>query len=172
MSELSHKNFGLLIAYVLPGFVALWGISQFSPTVESWIATSGQGAPTIAGFLYVTLASLAAGLTVSAVRWAIIDHLHAVTGIAPPAWKFVNLEGKLQGYLTLIENHYRYYQFYANMFVAAAFSFAARMAAEGLPSLRETAAFVALELVLFAGSRDTLSKYYTRTRQLLNSRHL
>ena len=33
-----------------------------------------------------------------------------------------NLEDKLQGYLTLIENHYRYYQFYANMFIAAAFS--------------------------------------------------
>ena len=73
--------------------------------------------------MYVTLASLAAGVTVSAVRWAIIDHLHHATGIVPPAWKFANLEGKLQGYLTLIENHYRYYQFYSNMFVAAAFAY-------------------------------------------------
>ncbi len=68
MSELSEKNFGLLIAYVLPGFVTLWGISHFSPTVESWIASSQHGAPTVGGFLYVTLASLAAGLTVSEAR--------------------------------------------------------------------------------------------------------
>ncbi len=167
-------NFGLIIAYLLPGFVALWGVSYFSPTVDAWIWASQQNAPTVAGFMYVTLASLAAGVTVSAVRWAIIDHLHHATGIVPPVWKFANLEGKLQGYVTLIENHYRYYQFYSNMFVAAAFSFVARAVSGGLrPSftLGATVAFLALELVLFAGSRDTLRKYYTRTQQLLSSRH-
>ena len=95
-------------------------------------------------------------------------------GIVPPAWKFANLEGKLQGYLTLIENHYRYYQFYANMFVAAAFAYWARLFSKGRPSrvaLRTTCGFLALEMILFAGSRDTLHKYYSRTQQLLNSRH-
>jgi hypothetical protein len=158
MSTLSSRNFGLVIAYLLPGFVALWGVSSFSPTVDTWIASSRQGGPTVAGFMCVTLASLAAGVTVSAVRWAIIDHLHHATGIVPPAWKFANLEGKLQGYLTLIENHYRYYQFYANMFVAAAFAYGARLLAEG-PAFSShvpaTCGFVILELIFFAGSRDT-----------------
>ena len=174
MSTLSNQNFGLIIAYLLPGFVSLWGVSYFSPTVESWINASQQGPPSVAGFMYVTLASLAAGVTVSAVRWALVDHLHHATGIVPPAWKFANLEGKLQGYLTLIENHYRYYQFYANMFVAAAFAYWARLFSEG-PSatnrLATTCGFLALEMILFAGSRDTLHKYYSRTQQLLNSRH-
>lgn len=174
MNSLSTQNFGLVIAYLLPGFVALWGVSYFSPTVDAWISASQQNAPTVAGFMYVTLASLAAGVTVSAVRWAVIDHFHHATGIVPPAWKFANLEGKLQGYLTLIENHYRYYQFYSNMFVAAAFSFATKAVLAGatvtLTSLAGIA-FVALELVLFAGSRDTLRKYYSRTQQLLSSRH-
>lgn len=174
MNSLTTQNFGLVIAYLLPGFVALWGVSCVSPTVDAWISASQQNAPTVAGFMYVTLASLAAGVTVSAVRWAIIDQLHHATGIVPPAWKFGNLEGKLQGYLTLIENHYRYYQFYSNMFVAAAFSFAARAVSAGasvtLSSLANIA-FVTLELVLFAGSRDTLRKYYSRTQQLLSSRH-
>lgn len=31
--------------------------------------------------------------------------------------------------------------------------------------------FLILEMILFAGSRDTLNKYYSRTQQLLNSRH-
>ncbi|NLE57768.1 MAG: hypothetical protein GX616_05360 [Planctomycetes bacterium] len=174
MSTLSNQNFGLVIAYLLPGFVSLWGVSYFSPTVESWINAPQQGSPSVAGFMYVTLASLAAGVTVSAVRWAIVDHLHHATDIVPPAWKFANLEGKLQGYLALIENHYRYYQFYSNMLVAAGFSFAARVVSGGLrPSLSPwaTIAFLALELVLFAGSRDTLRKYYSRTQQLLSSRH-
>ena len=105
MSELSEKNFGIVIAYVVPGFVALWGISHLSPTVDSWITTSQHGAPTIAGFLYVTLASLTAGLTVSAVRWAIVDSLHHATGLKPPSWEFANLDDRLQGFLALVENH-------------------------------------------------------------------
>jgi hypothetical protein len=113
MNALSNENFGLVIAYVLPGFVALWGVSFFSPTVESWIAVSQQGAPTVAGFMYVTLASIGTGLTVSGVRWLIIDTVHHLTGLTRPAWKFVNLDDKLQGFLTLNEGHYRYYQFYA-----------------------------------------------------------
>jgi hypothetical protein len=175
MNALSNQNFGLIIAYLLPGFVSLWGVSYFSPTVESWINVHQQpGSPSVAGFMYVTLASLAAGVTVSAVRWALIDHLHHATGIVPPVWKFAHLEGKLQGYLTLIENHYRYYQFYANMFVAAAFAYWARLFSEGPAFPRPitaTCGFLALEMILFAGSRDTLQKYYSRTQQLLNSRH-
>jgi len=173
VSTLSNQNFGLIIAYLLPGFVTLWGVSYFSPTVAAWIVTSHQDAPTVAGFMYVTLASLAAGVTVSAIRWAIVDHLHHATGVVPPAWKFANLEGKLQGYLALIENHYRYYQFYANMFVAAAFAYWARLISgpAGTSHFATTCGFLALEMVLFAGSRDTLHKYYSRTQQLLNSRH-
>lgn len=174
MSTLSSQNFGLIIAYLLPGFVALWGASYFSPTIDGWIAASQHSAPTVAGFMYVTLASLAAGVTVSAVRWAILDHLHHATGIRPPAWKFANLEGKLQGYLALIENHYRYYQFYANMLVAVALSSAARLHAAGTASSLRAGpvlGFILLEAILFAGSRDTLRKYYDRTQQLLSSRH-
>jgi hypothetical protein len=125
MNTISSENFWLVIAYILPGFVALWGVSFFSPTVESWITVSQQGAPTVAGFMYVTLASIGTGLTVSGVRWAIIDSIHHLTGLTRPAWKFVNLDDKLQGFITLNEAHYRYYQFYANMFVAVGFTYAA-----------------------------------------------
>jgi hypothetical protein len=64
MTEVSGKNFGFLIAYILPGFVRLWAISYFSPTVRAWLVSSSSaaGAATVGGFLYVTLASVGAGL--------------------------------------------------------------------------------------------------------------
>ncbi|MFZ1934476.1 MAG: hypothetical protein WCB27_21325 [Thermoguttaceae bacterium] len=171
-TSLSNENFGLVIAYILPGFVALWGVSYFSPTVESWITASQQGAPSVAGFMYVTLASIGTGLTVSGVRWLVIDTIHHLTGLTRPAWKFVNLDDKLQGFLTLNEGHYRYYQFYANMFIAVGFTYAAWLVwngkglwAAGWVNLY----FVVLETVLFANSRDTLAKYYTRVAQLLGT---
>ena len=172
MSELSEKNFGLLIAYVLPGFVTLWGISHFSPTVESWIATSQHGAPTVGGFLYVTLASLVAGLTVSAIRWILIDNLHHATGVKPPAWEFANLDDRLQGFLALVENHYRYYQFYANSAIAGGIAYATYSSSNYVnfcqPDWR-ISGFVLLEIVLLAGSRDSLRKYYLRVERLLGN---
>lgn len=70
----------------------------------------------------------------------------------------------------LIEIHYRHYQFYANMLVATAIAFACQRSAistgVGLGWL--DSGFVALEAVFFYTSRDTLRKYYKRTRQLLS----
>ena len=171
MSELSEKNFGIVIAYVVPGFVALWGISHLSPTVDSWITTSQHGAPTIAGFLYVTLASLTAGLTVSAVRWAIVDSLHHATGVKPPSWDFVNLDDRLQGFLALVENHYRYYQFYANMLVSGAAAYSTQVVLRGnfCQANWSTVGFILLGSVFLAGSRDALQKYYSRVERLLGT---
>ena len=157
--QIDREMFKGLIAYLLPGFVALWGVSCFLPTVESWINGSQQGSPTIAGLMYVTLASVAAGMTVSAMRWAVIDQLHHATGIVPPAWTFANLEGKLQAYLMLIENHDRYYQWHSNMFIAVAFYWVASAVSKRtfLPhSLAATLGILALETILLAASRDAM----------------
>ena len=172
-TSLSNENFGLVIAYILPGFVALWGVSYFSPTVESWITASQQGAPSVAGFMYVTVASLAAGLTVSGVRWAIIDNIHHLTGVVPPAWKFVNLDDKLQGFLTLNESHYRYYQFYAE-YVHRGRRSRIRLGwfgmgrGCGLPA-GPTCTSLSWKSSCSSNSRDTLAKYYSRVAQLLGT---
>ena len=101
-----------------------------------------------------------------------IDSIHHLTGLTRPAWKFVNLDDKLKGFLTLNEGHYRYYQFYANMFIAAGFTYGAyclSAAPTAVGHVWPVVGFLALESGIFAGSRDTLRKYYTRTQQLLSS---
>lgn len=168
----TNRRARFLRRYVLPGFVTLWGISHFSLTVESWITTSGHNAPTVAGFLYVTLASLAAGLTVSAIRWAIIDTLHHATGVKPPQWEFASLDDRLQGFLALVENHYRYYQFYSNSVIAGAIACTAYFISKGASICQPSwwsLGFVLLEIVLLAGSRDSLRKYYLRAERLLGT---
>lgn len=70
----------------------------------------------------------------------------------------------------LIEIHYRHYQFYANMFVATAIAFACQRSAisNGVGPGWLDFSFIAIEAVFFYTSRDTLQKYYQRTRQLLS----
>src|SRR4051812_28341633 len=80
MQTVTNDSFGPLIAYLVPGATVLLGLSQFSPTLQSWFAAAPAETPTIGGFLYLTVASLTAGMTVNAVRWATIDNLHRIGG--------------------------------------------------------------------------------------------
>jgi hypothetical protein len=168
MKEISARNFGLLISNLLPGLVALWGVSHFSSTVRTWLGTAPPDSPTIGGFLYVTLASLAAGMTVSAVRFHLIDRIHHLTGIRQPDWDFSRLTDNVAAYGLLIDIHYHYYQFYANMLVALAFSYGCHRLSSpsfGFGWIDLSSLFVAI--IYFATSRDNLRKYYARVAKLL-----
>ena len=172
MKPLSTSNFGLLIAFLLPGFTALWGASYFSETLRFWLAGAQAGGLTVGGFLYVTLASVAAGITASTVRWAVIDKIHHWAGLREPLWNFSRLQENVSAYNVLREMHLRYYYFYSNMQISLAFVYLARRTSLGFfsaPLGWADLGFVLLAVILFAGSRDTLRKYYERVSQLLGS---
>src|SRR3990172_7067904 len=88
MQPVTNDNFGPLVAYLVPGATVLLGFSQFSPTLRVWFGTPPADAPTLGGFLYLTVASIAAGMTVSAIRWAVVDTLHSMTGLPLPPLHF------------------------------------------------------------------------------------
>lgn len=168
--DVTSKNFGLLIAYILPGFTVLWGLSQFSPTLREWISGSVSAGPTVGGFLYVTLASVMSGLSVSTVRWLLIDSVHHATGLPRPAWDYSKLQAKIAGFDALVESHYRYYQWYSNMVIAlVAYAICRHIAmARILPDGPDAAALLLASLFAVA-SRETLSNYYRRVAQLLGT---
>jgi hypothetical protein len=122
MKEVTEKNFGVIIAFWLPGFLFMWGLSYSLPSVAAWLATAKDDAPTVGGFLYASLASLALGLVINAIRWALVQELllYGVTRLARPRINFGNLTNKdvLAAFTGAIENNYRYYQYYANALVA------------------------------------------------------
>jgi hypothetical protein len=170
VKPVTHDNFGLLIAYLIPGFVTLWGLRPVSPTVAGWLAAAPGTAPTVGGLAYATLASTAAGLVVSAVRWAAVDALYHRTGIPPPAWDFRLLPANLAAFESHVRDHYRYYQGYANMLVAVVLAYGLEWAA-GPPHPARSGwwdlAVFGVVVVLVLGSRDSLKKYYARTAALL-----
>jgi hypothetical protein len=124
--ETALYDFGLFIAFLLPGFTALLGASYLSPTVRLWIGTVPEQAPTLGGFLYTTIAAIAAGLTVSTLRWLLIDTLHHRTGLCPPKWDFGRLDQRVAAYEQLIAIHYHYYQAFGGMVIALVWLLIAR----------------------------------------------
>ncbi len=171
VQPVSDQSFGPLIAYLVPGATALIGISEFSPSIARWIAPSQTLGPTLGGFLYLTVASIAVGMTISALRWATIDRLHAMTGIELPPLDFSKLGENVTAFQLLIEIHYRHYLFYSNVALSVAIAFVCYRAKHlGMSLLPYDLCFILLEVVLLAASRDTLRKYYSRTSELLGLR--
>lgn len=173
MRDLTHDNFGLVIAYVLPGFVALWGVRSVVPEVDLLLGTPAGAAPSVGGFLYGTVGATAAGLIVSTVRWAVLDRLYHRTGIPEPAWEFRHLPATLAAFESHVQDHYRYYQFYSYMLVAILVGSTLHLLGGGTwlgANGWGTALIALLLVVLVLGSRDALRKYYARTGVLLAPR--
>ena len=103
-------------------------------------------------------------------RWAIIDTIHHRTGVRMPHWDFSLLQERLGGYELMVELHYRYHQFFANMLIALVFTYVAyHSAPSGYAAHFGTMdlGFLVVCVVLFLGSRDALRKYYHRAGELL-----
>lgn len=170
MNAVTGRNFGILIAYLVPGFVVLWSLREHSEIIRSWLGSSPTPTPTVGGFLYGTVASLALGIMVSTVRWLVIDAIHHHTGLREPTWDFSRLQMNLAAFEAAVENHYRYYQFYGNMLVAMIIAAIGGQPLPGLPlgaATASTAVVIFLTAVLFVASRDALRKHYARTAMLL-----
>lgn len=163
-----NRQFGLVIAYLLPGFIALMGVSRVMPVVAGWLRadqSASLGAP-----LYALLAATAAGMIVSCFRWLLVDQLHALMGITAPHFNAQALQEHPTAFNYLVESHYRYYQFYANTLIAVTWTFAVQWT-ERSPSSPVSIGMLLgsfiLCVTLFAGSRDALTKYRDRTRRLI-----
>lgn len=172
MDVITTRKFGLLIAYVIPGFVCLLGAGTLSEAVWVWLVGAGVGGPSVGGVCYVGIASIGAGMTASVVRWAVLDTAHHFTGLQRPSLDESRLTERLEAFDYLVEQHYRYYQFYGNSLIAvAAFYGMWRVSPHAAGVDVGWLDFVPLfvGVVFTAGSRDALRKYYDGGTLLLGT---
>ena len=170
-------DFGKIIAYLLPGFVGLWGLSHYSWTVAHWFQLSGAEESSFDNVSFILLGSLAFGVILSAFRWLIFDcflnqRVFKISSLNVDFSKLAANEHMKQALQLLIDNHYSYYQFYSAMAVAVPFSFACWLTSrQGLEPIHWLYAAIVLltTLVLSLGAADALRKYLTRTTSLFSS---
>lgn len=125
-SMMPHMSMGLLLAYLAPGAVLLFALSFHVDSAGALIASllsdrgSGFGAIFVALFVTLTL-----GVLLNAVREVLLDNLWFSERlwskpITQPADVLQVLSGReqIQVYEQILENTYRYYQFYVNTALA------------------------------------------------------
>jgi hypothetical protein len=163
----SGLDFGVVIAFVAPGFVALQGASYHMLTVQAWMAAASEKEQSVGVFLFVLLASLSMGLVVSGIRALVLDNLlqfgqllrqHAVPKLSLD-WSKVD-DKKLPVLITIRDAHYRHYQFYANTLVAMVF-WAFSRASTSRPGMspQQWALISAILLALLFSARDSFLRY-------------
>mgnify|MGYP001794338227 CR=1 FL=1 len=169
---MTDKTFGLMIAYAIPGFILVSGLGQLIPEVRVWLIGLDDIGPTVAGFLFSGTSSIAAGLIVSAIRWAMLDTLMHATGLTPPSWSGPDLHIRTNIIEFLVDAHYRYYQFYANTAIAGVLAFGMYLARPQPDAATDGWLFPAaliLVIVLLIAARDALSKYYSRAQSAMEA---
>jgi hypothetical protein len=173
-SDIKSIGFGVAIAFVAPGVVALWGAAQFSPTVARWFGATVRAPASGAGFLFVLLTSLAAGIFLSGLRHTLIVKLFERTGVRRAA----NLdESKMQAASTraaiaqAVEDFFRYHQFYGNMSLAVCIAYVSYLTSRGMSPFKQPGTLVVVTvgvLALLASARDSLRRYYEVEAQVLS----
>ena len=166
---MESSSFGLIVAYVLPGFIGLAGVVPLVPAVGQWLQPVAQGDLGFGPPIYALLSAITVGMIVSCFRWMIVDQVLKWTGVPKSVRGYENLPEKLDAVDYLVKGHYHFYQFYANSLVALVWAYSLNRFMGTIPLLGLGTDLGVLILCagLLTGSRDALMKYRQKAGRLL-----
>lgn len=157
-----NVNFSFLLAFFLPGFFTIFSlkyVSNFSKTVLNQLLANNN---LIAQAVLIIIMSLTAGLVVSAIRSLALDNIHYLLGVTKREMNYKNLrKEELEVFNGIIDNIYRFSQFYGNMLIATAIFFVARYLLSNISFSNDLTigiATIAISIILFFESRNSLKK--------------
>jgi hypothetical protein len=119
MKDLTSTSFGYVIAFLLPGLLGLYALSYWSSGVGELLQPALKADATVGPSIILLLIALGIGLCISAIRFFAFEKFlcrkHSF-----PADMFAKLtaENRLTSFKAVVDEHYRYHQFYGGCAVA------------------------------------------------------
>ena len=171
--DITSTSFGLLIAYLLPGLVTLFGLSFWVPALRSMFEAFVTGASDLSLFLLVTLLSIATSLQVTLIRWVLFEELLCRRDrLSPEDFKGMSSEGHFNAFRGAVDEHYRYHQFWGSMVIALPILFIgwareSHAFASFWTGLLLLTLFLVLEGLTFFGAVKAYTNYVYRARSIM-----
>jgi hypothetical protein len=179
LKDVTSTSFGLTIAFLLPGTVALFSLSLWLESAADAFHTFLTAKANVGLFLFLLLGALICGLVVAAVRSflyeTLLSRFEKVYGrrLTGEELRRVSEEDRFTAFRAAIDETYRYYQFNGGMTIAAPALFAG-----WLKTVDEGAAiefllvvgFVALEALLAFRAISEYRSYLGWMRSILAER--
>lgn len=166
MKDLTSTTFGYLIGFLLPGVFGLFALSAWFPEVGVILQPVMKADTTVGPSVVFLLIAVGMGLCLNAVRFLLFEKWFCKKHKFPETM-FASLtkEGKLTTFKSLVDEHYRFHQFYGCCFVAALIFFGGWLRDHFVRDWRILwvfVGFVVVEIVLGYASADTFEKYVKR----------
>ena len=172
MKSIAPLSFSQVIAYLLPGFVALYSLIYVSPRVAELMTSCLAKDAGVGPWFGVVLFSLIAGVSVSAFRGLVVDGV--ASWWTPPRTELdyskLTNEHTLNAYIAAVDNTYRFAQHCGNMFVAMVMLLILRCWADDnwLEHWRTHGSIATLAVVLFLAFRTQLAGSRKVIRKILS----
>ena len=111
-------NFGLVIAYMIPGFVATYAVAPYVKAIDALLG-GPERVPGPNSIVPAILIAVALGIIINAISAVLLRPLIHLTRVkkASGAGRKPTTEERLR-YDRLMDSSFRYHQFYANMLIA------------------------------------------------------
>jgi hypothetical protein len=178
IKDVTSTSFGLVIAYLLPGFVALFSLSFWFDSAQRAFHTFLTSQSNVGLFLFLLLGGLALGLAVNAVRLALYElllgRIKRLYGERPTREQLARLSeaDNFAAFRAAIDELYRYHQFYGGTTLAGPALFVGWLNSLDVSSWAETAliaGFAVAELTLVVATISTLRSFYGWERRILST---
>jgi hypothetical protein len=187
--DLVAENFGIVVAYVVPGGVALLAGMYASPGLKGWVSQAAGEATTFGGFLILVTVALGLGMIVQAARFFFFERFltwRRLPGSSRIKDRYPDLFRERASHSTrrepevraafreLSEAHYRFYQCHGGLFIAGPAAFVSwwywRPSSAGVVKLAVVGALLLLaEVALFEAALDALKRNRERERDILTA---
>ena len=113
MKDLTSTSFGYLIAFLLPGVFGVYAVSTWLPQIGVLLQPVLKADTTVGPSVVFLLISVGFGLWVSAVRFFVFEKgLCRKHHLPKNLFALLVTDGKLTSFKAVVDEHYRYHQFY------------------------------------------------------------
>jgi hypothetical protein len=177
VKELTSTSFGYIIGFLLPGLFGLYGLGLWLRDVQDLLKPAASTDATIGPSFFLLLSALTMGLLLSAVRFFTFEKWICKSH-SLDADIFKKLAGidKLAAFNAVVEQHYRYHQFYGGCAVAVFIAFPRWLwdrwaASTYLLRFSLIAGFCLLETMLLITARDSFVRYVDRGNNIVRGDH-
>jgi hypothetical protein len=173
MKDITSTSFGYIIAFLLPGLLALYALGYWSSGVRDLLQPALRADATVGPSVILILVALGTGLLVSALRFFIFEKFLCSRHHFPrDMFKKLSGENKLLSFRAVVDEHYRYHQFYGGCAVSATILYFGWLRINhtlGSGLLWTTISFLVFELVLMRTAMNTFVRYVERGNIVLTS---
>lgn len=178
VKDVTATSFGLIIGYLLPGLMGLYGLSFVYTPLRTAFSTFQTVGSNVGLFLVVVLAALTMGLFANSARWVIFDVLCGrPTDQIGTLYARLGTDGKVGAYRIVIDERYRYHQWAGGTFFMLPilyFGWLASPEAGGTGTFQKVIVFMVfftLEVVMFCWAQKLRQDSIDNIKAILTETH-